>query len=96
MLCEMGGYRRDEWLERKKKCEAKIYNLNKKIYELKKKGTEKQEITDDERLERLEAFFDIFSTCTNNSERNTLYKTIIESIIWLREGENIEIEINFL
>jgi hypothetical protein len=93
---EMGDYSRDEWLERKKRREAEIYNLNKKIYELQKKDIEKQEITADDRLERLEAFFDFFPTCTSNSERNTLYKTIIESIIWLREGENIEMKINFL
>ncbi len=57
---EMGDYSRDEWLERKKRREAEIYNLNKKIYGLQKKNIEKQEITDDERLERLEAFFDFF------------------------------------
>lgn len=93
---EMGDYSRDEWLERKKRREAEVYNLNKKIYELQKKDIEKQEITDDERLERLEAFFDFFPTSTSNLERNTLYKTIIESIIWFREGENIEMKINFL
>ena len=92
----MGDYSHEEWLERKKWREAKVYNLNKKIYELKKRDAEKQEITDGERLERLETFFDSFAACTSNSERNTLYKTIIESIIWLREGENIEIKINFL
>lgn len=32
----------------------------------------------------------------NNAELNSLYKTIIESIIWLREGEDINIKINFL
>ena len=93
---EMGDYSREEWIERKKRREAEIYNINKKIYELKKKDTEKREITNDERLERLDAFFDSFSICTCNSERNTLYKTIIESIIWLREGDDIEMKINFL
>ncbi len=57
---EMGDYNRDEWLERKKRREAEIYNLNKRIYKLKKKDTEKQETTDDERLEILEAFVDFF------------------------------------
>jgi hypothetical protein len=52
--------------------------------------------TSDERLEKLKAFFDSFATCTSNVEQNTLYKTIIQSIIHFRVGDNIEVKINFL
>ena len=29
-------------------------------------------------------------------ELNDLYKTIIESVIWIRKGDNIDIKVNFL
>jgi|GEM_PF-2753408 len=46
--------------------------------------------------DNLEAFFNSISSCADNAERNSLYKTIIESITWLREGDNIEMKIHFL
>ena len=32
----------------------------------------------------------------DNQELNDLYKTIISSIIWTRQGDNIDIKVNFL
>jgi len=92
---EMGDYERDEWLERKKKREAEIYRTKNEIYELKKRSENKEQITNAERIKNLNAFFDDLLNSTNSSERNSLYRTIIESIIWLRQGDTIDVKINF-
>ena len=36
-----------------------------------------------------------FQLTTNNASRNDLYRTILESIIWYRNGDNIKVKINF-
>jgi len=40
-------------------------------------------------------FFDNVTSVTDNQQRNDLYKTIIESIIYQRDGENISVNIVF-
>ena len=34
--------------------------------------------------------------CLSNEQLHSLYNTIIESIIWERNGDDVKIEINFL
>jgi len=40
-------------------------------------------------------YIDIASEIRCNAERNSLYKMIVESIIYQREGDNIEMKIDF-
>lgn len=63
---EMGDYSRDEWLERKKKREFDIKSIQDEIYILKKQMQDRKEITDNERLENLEIFFDNIHNNTSN------------------------------
>ncbi len=93
---EMGDYSREEWLERKRKREDEIQRTKNEIYELRKRGENKTIIQHEERVKNLTAFFDTILTCTSSSQRNSLYRTIIDSIIWLRTGDAIEVKINFL
>ncbi len=92
---EMGDYSREEWLERKKKRELEINNLTNEIYELRKNTSNNQQMSNAERLEALSNFFDNITTATDNASRNDLYRTILESIIWYKSGDNIRIKINF-
>lgn len=93
---EMGDYERNEWLERKKKREIEINRTINEIYELKKRGENKENISNEERIKNLNSFFDNLLSLTSNSERNSLYRTIIESIVWHRVGNNIEMKLNFI
>ncbi|KUO68507.1 MAG: hypothetical protein APF77_18495 [Clostridia bacterium BRH_c25] len=92
---EMGDYSREEWLERKKKRELEINNLINEINELRKNTNNNQRLSNAERLEALSNFFNNITTATDNSSRNDLYRTTLESIIWYKQGENIRIKINF-
>ena len=92
---EMGDYSREEWLERKKKRELEINNLTNEIYEFRKNTSNNQQLSNTERLEALSNFFDNITKETDNASRNDLYRTILESIIWYKQGENIRIKINF-
>lgn len=93
---EMGDNTREEWLERKKKRESEINSLQSEIYALKKQVQDNKKMTNFERQNNLEAFFDSIQTCICSSEQNTLYKTIIDSIMWQRDGDNVEVKINYL
>lgn len=93
---EMGDYSRDDWIERKKKRESEIYRLKNEIYELKKQDKAKQDMSNDERLKNLEMFYASIRTCASGAEQNTLYKTIIENIMYHRDGDDIEVKINFI
>lgn len=92
---ELGDYGRDEWIKRKEKWNSSIEYVTSEIYELKKQLQATQQKTNEERHENLIYFFDNITTAIDGNERNTLYKTIIDSIIFQREGNNININIIF-
>lgn len=55
------------------------------------------EITNEQRIERIDQFLDDIDKSKNLSELNRIYKTIISSIEWKREEKNqVEVKINFL
>jgi len=92
---EMGDYSREEWLERKRKRELEISKTTDEIYELHKHTNSSKQLSNAERLKALSNFFDSITVTTDNASRNDLYRTILESIIWYRNGDNIQIKINF-
>ncbi len=91
---ELGHYTRDEWLRRKKKWEDRIFNTKNDLYELQKQANSTVKITNVDRQNKQEHFFDNI-TQTGFSERNDLYRTIIESIIWTKSGNDIYMTINY-
>ena len=92
---ELGDYNREEWLKRKEKWQKSIEQVKDEIYELKKQLHTTQQQTNEERIKNLSNFFDNITSTTDNQQRNDLYKTIIEGIIYLREGDNISVNIVF-
>lgn len=55
-------------------------------------------LSDEERLERLQKFRNALKSDLTANEKNQLYKTIIDNIIWTRKGKDgkIEVKVNFL
>ncbi|WP_313558997.1 recombinase family protein [Ruminiclostridium cellobioparum] len=92
---EMGDYSREEWLERKKKREFEINDTANEIYELHKSTNSNQQLSKAEKMKALSNFFDHITATTDNASRNELYRTILESIIWYKNGDDIKIKINF-
>jgi DNA invertase Pin-like site-specific DNA recombinase len=92
---EFGDYSREEWQKRKKKWETEIHNTRNTIYELKKQANTNIQITNADRFNRLNTFFERITATLDSATRNDLYRTIIDRIIWQRSGNDIKINIRF-
>lgn len=92
---EYGDYSRSEWLRRKKKWEDEIFHTSNNLYELQKKAKSTAQITNADRQKMLDAFLDNITQTTDNAARNDLYRTIIESIVWQKSGDDIKVIVNF-
>ncbi len=92
---ELGDYSREEWLRRKKNWEDKIFNTKNDLYELQKQAKSTVKVTNIDRKELLENFFNTITQTTDFASRNDLYRTIIESIVWRKDGDDINITINY-
>lgn len=87
----------DEYKESKYEINKEISGLKEeiKILELKLKYAGKKESS--QRMHIIEEFNQkIAHGDLSNEELNNLYKTIIDSILWERNGDDIKIKINFL
>lgn len=65
---------------------------HKSIFHLSKQKFYK--ITNADRQKMLAAFFDNITETTDNSTRNDLYRTIIESIVRHKNGDDIKVIVN--
>jgi DNA invertase Pin-like site-specific DNA recombinase len=92
---ELGDYNREEWQTRKRKWQKLLGQTENELYDMKKIYHSNQNITDEERKQNLINLFDNIRTMTDNVQRNDLYKTVIDSIVYLREVNTIDVKINF-
>ncbi|HHY20616.1 MAG TPA: recombinase family protein [Bacilli bacterium] len=94
---ELGDYSRDEYITRKRKWADKISNLENEITLLEKELKSQEQINDEERLYAITYFLENIDKIENIQDRNKLYKTLLDSVIWKRIGdEEPYLEINFL
>lgn len=91
----MGEYNKEQWLERKRKREKEIFEITDEINQIIKILNEDPKINNDKRKDNLSKFFANITKAASNPERNDLYKTIIDSIIWYRKDNDISVKINF-
>ena len=93
---EDGIYTLDQFKERKGKIEKEIFDINEEIRILDIK-IKKYSINDiSNKLTRVERFIrEIANVDLSNMEKNTLYKTIIDKIVWIRDNNNISIKTTF-
>jgi DNA invertase Pin-like site-specific DNA recombinase len=92
---ELGDYDRQTWLERKKKWESRINDTNNEIYELKKRLNVEPEVTAQARYANIEFFLANIQRLTSTAERNNLYKSIINYVSWLKDGDDISLAIHY-
>jgi len=88
---EMGNCNREEWKNQKESLEESIKQVEIEIYKL--KGMQNQ--THEERSNDLLNFFNNIMTLLDNNQRNGLYKSIADSIIYSRDGNTIDVKIIF-
>lgn len=94
---EAEAYTLDEYKTRKKTVTKEIHLLEDELKVLKYRLKHVKSLTNQQRMNLIYEFKKIIkSENLTYEEQNELYKSIIESIVWKREGDNIEIEVNFI
>ena len=93
---DLGEYTKDEWIKRKSKWEQQISDTKNDIYGLEMQVYRSESMSNVERLNLINEFIDNIDNIDDPADRNRLYKTIIDSVIWTKQGEDANIEINFL
>jgi hypothetical protein len=93
---DLGEYTKEEWIKRKSKWEQMVNNTKNEIYGLEMQVYRSQSMSNAERLNLINEFIDNIDKIDDPADRNRLYKTIIDSIIWTKKGEDASIDINFL
>lgn len=94
---ELGDYSREKFLIRRSKWDAKIVETENQITLLDRQLKSQEQITDEERLNIINYFLENIDMIENVEDRNKLYKTILDSVVWKRIGKREpELEINFL
>ena len=93
---ENGAYSLNQFKERKAKIEKAIAEIQEQISLLQLEAKHYDSTSIDDKLSILDKFeADIKSDNLSDLQKNKLYKSIIDSIIWTRLGKNIDIKINF-
>ncbi|MCL1867292.1 MAG: recombinase family protein, partial [Oscillospiraceae bacterium] len=95
---ELGDYSRDVWMDRKKKWTDKIRETENEIYELKKQLNDVPEISSELRRQNIEDFFKRIESPTSlisNAEKNDMYKSIIDHVVWIKSDGTVQIDIKY-
>ncbi len=92
---ELGDYTRTDWLSRRNKWTGEIAKTKSEITELNRQLKAMALATPMDRLERINSFWEQVATAGTPKERNELYRTIIEKIVWTRNGNDASIEIEY-
>ena len=94
---DLGDYTREEFLTRKEKWKEKINSVEEQINLFEKELKQQKSINDEQKISILDYYLENIDKISDIKDRNKLYKTILESVIWRRIGsEESELEINFL
>lgn len=92
---ELGDYTRAEWLSRRDKWTGEIAKTKGELTDLNRQIKAMTLATSMDRLDRINAFWEQIATASSPKERNELYRTIIEKIIWTRNGNDASIDIEY-
>ena len=94
---DLGDYNREEFLLRKSKWDRKLLDIRNDMNLLKRQLKLQKEATDEERLEVINYFLENIDEIDDVKDRNILYKTILDSVVWKRVGdEEPRLDVNFL
>lgn len=77
------------------KREREIVEVQNVITELNRELKNSEKTTNESRVNAVTFFFDNIDSVAEGEEKNELYKTIIDCIIYRRNGENIDIDIKY-
>ncbi|MGK0465089.1 MAG: site-specific DNA recombinase [Clostridium sp.] len=93
---ENGDYELDTYRKRKEKVNKETNEIKKELYILDKQLSNNETVSNVDKLNAIKEFNKNLSKNCSPSDLNRLYKTLIDSIIWTRVGDTININVNFL
>lgn len=93
---ESGDYELEIYRKRKDKVKKEVEEYKKELDLLDKQLSNIKKVSSEDKLIAIREFSNKINENCSTEELNRLYKTILDSIIWTRSGDSIEIEINFL
>lgn len=94
---ELGDYNREQFKQRKENWETKIDQVEESIHILEKELKAQKTITSEEKLAIINYYLDNIDKIEDVSKRNQFHKTVFDSIIFKRIGdEESDLTINFL
>lgn len=95
-LVEKGMYSKDEFVARRGAAESNLETVQEHLKGLRLQLKVAERRSDAERLSRLEDFRQHLTESLSPADRNSLYRTVIDSIEWVRLADDISLKINFL
>lgn len=93
---EAGAYDVNKYKERMNKAKSELSDLEEELELLQNQLTNLESVTNEERLTNIRKFFEEIEANPSTKDLNRAYKSIIDSVIWTRPEEDIEITVNFL
>lgn len=93
---EDGEITKDKYLQRKKIREENINKTKKEVQELQERFKKREQATNKKRLQNIKEFRKLWETADSAQLKNQFLKTIVDSIDYTRDGDNIHIHVNFL
>jgi DNA invertase Pin-like site-specific DNA recombinase len=93
---EDGIYTKEVFLRQREKAEKDLGALHSEISNLKMQQKNIESMDPQERLERVRRVLNHLDEELSTQQYNQLLNTVIDNVLWKREGNQIEVEINFL
>jgi chromosome segregation ATPase len=87
---------KERFLDRKQIQENNITKLKKELVELRQRYENRKNNTNEKRLARIKTFYKQWENAKDTKERNKFLRGIVDKIYYTREGDNIDIKVNFL
>jgi DNA invertase Pin-like site-specific DNA recombinase len=92
---ELGDYTREEWLKRKELRNAELNTVRNELFDIENRIKNFNSVSDEERRNNVKYFLDNIDNLSTPEERNSLFSTIISKVIWHRNGDDIELKIQY-
>ncbi|NLO83522.1 MAG: hypothetical protein GX094_10805 [Clostridiales bacterium] len=86
---------KEKFLERKEARERNIIKLKQEVRELQERISQREQSTNKKKLENIREFRKKWNKSKSVKEKNQFLHIIIDRLEYKREGDNINIKINF-
>lgn len=87
---------KDRFVQRSEIRQDNINRLKKEVSELEERCSRREQTTNEKRLKTIHEFYNIWKNTDLVKEKNTILKTIVDNVSYIRDVDDVSININFL